>query len=183
MTDDVFVRHCAPTLAGIKTGSLFSCAFPGDAAMRECVRRWNSLLREKRLRVLPLRGQNGRWLLYVYRPARLSQDLLRPEVRRLLRECGYETFAAEACLCDLGKRLRENGAFPHEIGLFLGYPPEDVRGFIENGPRKAKYTGAWKVYEDVSAAKMQFENFQNCTVSYCELLNQGKTIDRLTVAD
>ena len=30
------------------------------------------------------------------------------------------------------KRLNEDAEFPHEIGLFPGYPPEDVRGFIEN---------------------------------------------------
>ncbi len=28
--------------------------------------------------------------------------------------------------------MEGKGDFPHEIGLLLGYPPEDVIGFIEN---------------------------------------------------
>ena len=26
MSEDLLIRHCSPTLAGIKTGNLFSCA-------------------------------------------------------------------------------------------------------------------------------------------------------------
>ena len=36
----------------------------------------------------------------------------------------------ETLIIDLQKRLNSNG-FPHEIGLFLGYPMTDVLGFIE----------------------------------------------------
>ena len=28
MSEDLLIRHCSPTLAGIKTGNLFSCACP-----------------------------------------------------------------------------------------------------------------------------------------------------------
>ena len=37
--------------------------------------------------------------------------------------------------------------FPHELGLLLGYPAEDVRGFMGIGHKKCLYTGYWKVYE------------------------------------
>ena len=37
--------------------------------------------------------------------------------------------------------------FPHELGLLLGYPAEDVRGFMGIGYKKCLYTGYWKVYE------------------------------------
>ena len=39
------------------------------------------------------------------------------------------------------------GDFPHEIGLLLGYPPEDVSGFIENGGKNFLCSGYWKVYK------------------------------------
>ena len=50
-------------------------------------------------------------------------------------------------------RLRRESDFPHEVGLFLGYPPRDVEGFIREKARRAKCTGAWKVYGDEEAAR------------------------------
>ena len=57
----------------------------------------------------------------------------------------------EQCLARLMERLKDADEFPHEIGLFLGYPPEDVEGFIQE-PNGQKYTGIWKVYGDVRSA-------------------------------
>lgn len=54
------------------------------------------------------------------------------------------------------RKLRRSEDFPHEIGLFLGYPLEDVAGFMELGPCSCKCTGCWKVYGNVEAAKKKF---------------------------
>ena len=126
------VRHASPTLAGLKTGSLFTCPLEGQQAMHRCLRCWNHALAPKGLRVMPLRWQNGRALVYLYRPARLARDLQCPEARALLAPRGYCCEDPTRCLGRLMQRLREQGEFPHEIGLFLSYPPEDVRGFIES---------------------------------------------------
>ena len=40
MSEDIIVRYCAPTLAGIKTGNMFSCPFVDEDEMRDSVRRW-----------------------------------------------------------------------------------------------------------------------------------------------
>ena len=37
--------------------------------------------------------------------------------------------------------MEEKGAFPHEIGLLLGYPVEDVLGFIRYQGKNYLYTG------------------------------------------
>ena len=75
MSEELLVKHCAPTLAGMKTGNLFTCSFDGACEMKECVRCWNRILTKKGLRVLPLRFKNDRALIYVYRPKMLSADL------------------------------------------------------------------------------------------------------------
>ena len=176
------MRHCAPTLAGMKTGSLFACSFESDGAMRDSVRKFNCLLRKRGLRVLPLRFCNNRALIYVYRPTMLLRDLRSPEAVRLLESRGYLMNTPEQCLMCLIKRLCEAKDFPHEIGLFLGYPPEDVSGFIENKAENCKYTGLWKVYGDEETAKKTFEKYRKCTALYCELFMNGTHIERLTVA-
>ena len=73
--------------------------------------------------------------------------------------------------------------FPHEIGLFLGYPPKDVKGFIEEGPRCAKCTGCWQVYGDEEKALKTFERYRKCTEVYCAQVSCGKSLERLTVKE
>lgn len=67
MSEELVVRQCAPTLAGIKTGSLFSCPCDSPEELRQEVRRINRLLAGKGLCLLPLRFDGSRALLYLYR--------------------------------------------------------------------------------------------------------------------
>ena len=180
MSEEIIVRYCSPTLAGIKTGSLFSAAF---ASQRECVetlRGWNALLRRKGLRAVPFGSKNGRMAVYVYRVSRLGSDFKNSEIRAILSERGYDCDRPEQCIARLARILKSSAEFPHEIGLFLGYPPEDVSGFINKG--KCKLTGAWKVYGDKTRAEKVFAQYKKCTQIYSELYSKGRTVERLTVA-
>ena len=182
MPEELLVRHCSPTLAGMKTANLFTCYFEDEVEMRENVRRLNKMLVKKGLRVLPLRFRDQRALIYVYRPSRLSRDLRQDTACCLLKERGYEAGAPERCIVQLMQRLESSEEFPHEIGLFLGYPPEDVWGFIENRAEGCKCAGFWKVYGDVTAAQKLFAKYKKCTDVYCAMFARGQSIERLTVA-
>ena len=66
--------------------------------------------------------------------------------------------------------------FPHEIGVFLGYPVKDVRGFIENEGKRYLMIGYWKVYSDLADARMIFKEYdraKDCAVN--EFLS-GKSV-------
>lgn len=182
MSEEILVRHCSPTLAGLKTASLFACRFADAGEMERCIDRWNGKLARKGIRVLSLRYQAGSALIYVYRPFQLARDLHRGEARALLGERGYAPGTSEQHLCELMRRLSEQEEFPHEIGLFLGYPPEDVWGFIEHEARDYKCVGCWKVYGDEAAAQKLFARYQKCTDIYCALFARGRSIERLAVA-
>lgn len=182
MWEEVLVRHGAPTLAGLKTGSLFSCPFGEEEVMRDCLRCWNRTLAPKGLRALPLRWQEGRALVYLYRPARLARDLQHPDARALLAPRGYRCEEPAHCLARLMGRLRAREEFPHEIGLFLSYPPEDVAGFIQSPRCGFKCIGCWKVYGDARAARRTFGAYRRCTEIYCARYAGGTGIERLAVA-
>ena len=79
------------------------------------------------------------------------------------------------------ERLRENEEFPHEIGLFLGYPPADVDGFMHR-KEHFKLCGMWKVYDDVDGAVRQFVRCRHCTEVYLRRYAQGCPLDTLFVA-
>ena len=68
----------------------------------------------------------------MFRPGKLVRDLEQKDAAPILEEAGYEPGDCVGCIRRLIDRLHAGGEFPHEIGLFLGYPPEDVRGFIDN---------------------------------------------------
>ena len=182
MSEEIFVHYCSPTLAGIKTANLFSCRFADEKEMRDSVRSLNVALVKKGIRVLPLRYRDGCALIYAYRPSKLSQDLQQADACILLEKRGYTFGAPERCIIQLMQRLADGGEFPHEIGLFLGYPPEDVSGFIENRAEGYKCAGEWKVYGDADKAKETFAEYRKCTEACLAQFAQGKSIERLTVA-
>jgi len=182
MSEDLFVQCCAPTLAGIKTGSLFTFAYESRQDMTEDVRSLNRTLAPHGLRILPLRFSKGRALLYLFRPAGLRRDLCDKTAIEILNEAGYGGLGLEQCIQRLKKRLCESKDFPHEIGLFLSYPPEDVRGFIDNKAQNYKFIGYWKVYGDENKARRTFEQYKKCTDSYCRSLNAGYGLAELAVS-
>ena len=178
MSEELIVRHCAPTLANLKTGSLFVCPITDRPSFFSSLRSLNELLVPKGLRALPLRIREYSALIYLYRPSRLKKDLEDPAAIKILQDHGYSCYGK--CLPKLIERIRASEEFPHEIGLFLGYPPEDVQGFLDHQP--CKCSGCWKVYGDENKAKKTFDLYKKCERVYCQQLARGIDIERLTVA-
>lgn len=182
VTESDIIRNCAPTLAGIKTGNLFACPYESRDVLLNFLRQLNDRLGSKGLRAVPLRFSDRKALIYLYRPGKLAADLSDSAAARLLREQGYCPGSCERCVGELARKLRSQAEFPHEIGLFLGYPPEDVCGFIENRACGCKCVGCWKVYGDEAAARKKFDQYKKCSRVYRQRWEQGSSIERLTVA-
>lgn len=179
--EKMLVEQCAPTLARIKTGSLFTvdCGCADELYWEaEVCRR---ILEPRDVHVVLMRVQEGRALVYVYRGKRLEMDLSCPMRQEFLAACGYEAFDAESAVDMLRQRIEETGGFPHEIGLFLGYPLRDVEGFVANCGRNCLMCGPWKVYHDVQAAERIFAQLRKCTAIYRKMYDMGKPLERLTV--
>ncbi len=182
MSEEILIRQGAPTLAGIKTGSLFPCSCGDREALLSDIRRLNRRLSPKGLCLLPIRFLAGQALLYLYRPAELRRDLRDARVSELLRQAGYEDESCARCVARLACRFRESGEFPHEVGLFLSYSPEDVKGFIDHRANDFKCAGLWKVYGDEAKAQALFAKFKKCTEIYCALWQTGSKLEQLAVA-
>ena len=181
MTDEMLVRCCAPTMARLKTGNMFSCPFESREEMTAELRKLNRKLSRKGLRIIPLRWNGGRALVYLYRPRMLEKDLQNDLAEQLLSECGYTCGSPACCVAQLIARLRGERDFPHEGGLFLGYPPEDVDGFMHR-KEACKLSGIWKVYGNVENAARQFARCRHCTEVYLRCVSEGFPLERLAVA-
>jgi hypothetical protein len=181
LSDQYIIRHCAPTLAGIKTGNLFSVQKEPGEDYIEAIRRLNKILVPKGIRALILKQTEKLVLIYLYRPAMLQADLCKEEARQILLEKGYPAEKTECCIVRLVKQLASGEEFPHEIGLFLGYPPADVKGFMKSPVEGVKCIGCWKVYGNEAEAKRKFDNFQKCTSFYCRKVKEGHTLAQLVI--
>ncbi len=182
MPEEILVYQCSPTMAGIKTGNLFTAPNEDKERFTREIREINRVLVPKGLRLVPLKYTAKYVLLYMYRIEDLKNDLNNSVARSILAEMDYPLISSDLCVAELAKRLKFNDSFPHEIGLFLGYPPEDVAGFIVNKGKGEKMTGVWKVYCNEEAAKNKFDSFKKCRGAYLKAYHCDRSIDRLIVS-
>lgn len=176
------IEHCSPTLASLKVGSLFSFLAPACSGLHAQIEQMNVLLEKKGLTLRLVKALDGRALCYLYRSSQLNAVLSDDQNAAFLRGQGYADMQPCCVLETLCRRLEENPDFPHEIGLFLGYPLGDVIGFIENKGRNCLCCGCWKAYTDACAAQKLFDKFGKCTRVYKKLYQSGRTLRELTVA-
>ena len=167
------ILQCAPLFKGYKVACITN-------VRREDMRNMHLLLNGTGICYRALTFCRDKYLVLLYRPAQLKTYLKQPEVKTFLADYGYEENSLEKVLERLSLRVREHSKneieFPHEIGIFLNYPLEDVRGFIEHKGQDSLFCGYWKVYHDPEKAKLTFWTYdkaKDCAVN--EFL-AGKTI-------
>ncbi len=167
--------HTAPSLLGIKAASLVSFKksefdIPANAS------RFNDRAKAKELKIRMLHECGERVLILVYNERLLQKRLQDSAAAEILNSCGYSDLSLEACLDRLSERIGADGGFPHEIGIFLDYPVEDVAGFIENNGDNFKLCGYWKVYGNAERAQRTFDNYNKCRRFLCRRLSEGADI-------
>ncbi len=175
MLTKTLIHHGAPTLAGLKVANLF--CYRGELAELDQIK---EVLQAKGIYLRLLKKCKGK-LIYVYRRSWLEEILSRKEHQAFLGEYGHQSFSIEELLDSFEEKMKRDG-FPHEIGLLLGYPLEDVKGFIEHRGEKSLCCGHWKVYGDKDRAQRDFLRFHDCTTTYVEWYQQGKPLEHLALS-
>lgn len=183
--EDLLIEHCSPTLAGIKSANLFCYKESPNEDICETAALWDKNLKQCgiHLTVMKRFRYTSHCLIYVYREKSLMHDLDNPGVKEFLYENGYKHCKSiHDYLLVLSERLNENNSFPHEIGLFLGYPLNDVIGFIKYKGKNYCLSGFWKVYENPQEALKCFQLYKICTIWYKKMFQSGMSIVQLAVA-
>ncbi len=98
----------------------------------------------------------------------------------MLRGLGYQGSTLAGLLADFAARYAAyaagGGMFPHEMGLFLGYPPEDVQGFMADKGKNSLCTGYWKVYQNVQEKLGLFQKYDLAREKLLRLMAHGVSI-------
>ena len=162
--------QCAPLISGLKVSNLLIISAEDEALVRVILRR-SGISFFRLLRT----GEKVTFLLFRKNP--LEAYLKQQEVETMLVEAGYAELSLGNILSTFQIRyahyMSAGGRFPHEMGLLLGYPAEDVKGFVENEGKNFLYSGYWKVYADVEEKRRLFQKFENAKETVIQLLSYG----------
>ena len=151
--------HCAPVIYGFKPSVLINLGKP-NTGLLACL--WeqykNNIIcdyHKFQVHFHLFHGCNRSIQLFCFVPERINRILCCDDARYFLSDEGYSSPDLESIITFLKEKFRFD--CPHEIGIFLGYPVEDVRQFIKNNGKNYLLNGYWKVYSDIQYATYQFD--------------------------
>lgn len=89
----------------------------------------------------------------------MEETLSNKKIRNFLNFLGYpKSNTLKEYIDELAYRL-ESSEFPHEIGVFLGYPLKDVLGFMGYSNKECACVCSWRVYGDKEVSTKVYNSF------------------------
>lgn len=162
--------QCAPVITGIKPANLLIVSSGDELTI-------NRILKDTSLHYYRLFPQDNKTIYLLFEHSLFMMYLYKPKVQHMFQAYGYGDLTLNGILetfqCRYETYRRNGGDFPHEIGLLLGYPIEDVEGFIANKGKNYLYAGYWKVYENVEEKKLLFEAYESAKDGVLLLVANG----------
>ncbi len=170
--------QCAPVFGGLKVSNLLIV----DSGSRSRVLQ---NLKDSPISHITLSEYRGKITMLLYREQELKDYFKSRRVKNLLRFLGYEDVPFWELMMEFRRKFQAyqkgTGEFPHEMGIFLGYPVEDVAGFIRHCGQNSLCTGYWKVYRDSKEKKSLFERFEKEEEKMVRYVCGGGSIRRMAL--
>ena len=161
---DLLACQCMPTLLKLKPASLITVDKRRICDMQEFDTILRYYLSQYLCSPMIFQETESRMYLFLYNEQLLWLSMSTGMRQAFLERYGYgiDQNQLGASISQLGNKYRNywvSGEFPHEIGIFMGYPLADVEGFIRNHGKNYVLCGMWKVYERVKVAEAAFSAF------------------------
>lgn len=166
--------QCAPLISGLKIANLLIVLPEHVSSVKE---------------LLPCAGITAELLLntkekttfLLCRKEFLQNYLNKKQVAGFLLRMGYSSPELSRIFPIFRRRyrlhMRQLRTFPHEMGLLLGYPLEDVEGFIRHNGKNFLYTGYWKVYENLPEKMELFRCYEQATEHLLHRVAKGERME------
>lgn len=162
--------QCAPLITGLKVSNLLIIPKGNEEVVKRILNRTGISY----YRLIQTRTKTT---FLLFRRNELEEFLSDENVRNVLMKAGYKSLQIGKILRTFSLRyeayMQGDKSFPHEMGLLLGYPVEDVVGFVENNGKNFLYSGYWKVYENQKAKVKLFDKFKVAEEILIHLLSNG----------
>lgn len=162
--------QCAPLITGLKVSNLLIISKGNEEVVKRILNRTGISY----YRLIQTRTKTT---FLLFRRNELEEFLSDENVRNVLMKAGYKSLQIDKILRTFSLRyeayIQGDKSFLHEMGLLLGYPVEDVVGFVENNGKNFLYSGYWKVYENQKAKVKLFDKFKVAEETLIHLLSNG----------
>lgn len=162
--------QCAPLITGLKVSNLLIIPKGNEEVVKRILNRTGISF----YRLIQTRTKTT---FLLFRRNELEEFLSDENVKNVFIRAGYKSLQIGKILRTFSLRyeayMQGDKSFPHEMGLLLGYPVEDVVGFVENNGKNFLYSGYWKVYENQKAKVKLFDKFKVAEETLIHLLSNG----------
>lgn len=162
--------QCAPLITGLKVSNLLIIPKGNEEVVKLILNRTGISF----YRLIQTRTKTT---FLLFRRNELEEFLSDENVKNVFIRAGYKSLQIGKILRTFSLRyeayMQGDKSFPHEMGLLLGYPVEDVVGFVENNGKNFLYSGYWKVYENQKAKVKLFDKFKVAEETLIHLLSNG----------
>lgn len=167
--------NAAPTVKSLKPASLINFTI----GRKNRIELWkfykDEICKELNLEYIELREKSESLIVMFYKKELLEWQLSKPGIKAFLEGYGYQGHSSlYEKLCLLKERFLNS--CPDEVGIFLGYPLEDIIGFIKNQGRNSIMCRYWKVYTNPRQAQELFKNYDTAKVSIATSIILNNTI-------
>lgn len=171
--DIQFALQCAPLILGLRI-SLF-------LTVTDCqLKRMEDILKDRKISIYKISKNHGKMAVLLFYEKKMKEYFAEDSVCSLLDGLGYSAGNLSDNMNIFAKKYREfmqnKKPFPHEMGIFLGYPPEDVKGYLENKGNNFLCAGYWKVYENAQEKCRLFSQFDWARNVLVSLILQGNSL-------
>jgi hypothetical protein len=153
---------CAPVIMHCRAACSLSVMHKSKEQM-EVFSCFLHLILCNQLLILPLVSTEDFTVYLIYREDMLLEKVSDERAKLLLDRFDYPHGSLSEIVSRLSVRLGEyfydDEVFPHELGVFLGFPMEDILEYIKEDGKNPLITGYWKVYQNAQNAMKEFSNF------------------------
>ncbi len=140
------LHHIAATIAGEKPATIMNIVNNGER-FRDFWDEYGKLLFSgEHLKYLELKRSDRSVIVLFYSACRLNELLGKKKIKEFLESLGYEPDSPLENILDSLKKRFNSDCFPHEVGIFLGIPLKDVRGFMGSERMNCSKIKRWRIY-------------------------------------
>lgn len=147
--------HLAPIRADLKPGSILNMT---GELRRKWLKHGQEITLKLNLEWILLRETKNSSIIFLFRRDLIQKLIADEAIKTYLKQMGYKVESVESVITSLIRRYDKMHC-PHEVGVLLGIPIEDVKGFIDNPKGPCLLKGYWKVYSNLEYAKALFKAY------------------------
>jgi len=183
----LLANYCMPTLLKLKPSSLFRVSRRLISDQQSFLRLLENEINTFHSAYSILYEDESMMIILVYNETLLREVISGPEEQSFLYSMGY-SFNGDTMqniLTTLTYRyyefIRSRSShcihpYPHEIGIILGYPIQDVKDFIRFNGKNYTLCGYWKVYHEEDHARRTFKKYNQLKEKALKGILSGKKL-------